>query len=95
MKIPIIASLSVTFICILFPIITPLFLGLAVFLFLTNRMFTNQNFIVQDENNESFKKDINTIRTNQNTLLSEIQKVSRFIYGKNKENSRQVGKTKI
>jgi len=81
---PIIISIGITIICFLFEKITPLFLGAAVYVILTNRQRTNENFMVQDENNTTFRSDIDDLKKNQNMLNSNISKLSKIIYAKKK-----------
>ena len=88
MIIPIIISVGITVICLLFQKITPLILGLVVYFILTNRQFINKNFSIQDENNISFRDDIDSLKENQNVLNSNINKFIKLFYAKKKTDDR-------
>lgn len=88
MIIPIIISVGITVICVLFQNMTPLFLGTVVFFILTNKHFINENFMVQDENNDLFRKDIDTLKQNQNVLNSNVNKFIKLFYAKKKTDDR-------
>jgi hypothetical protein len=91
MIIPIIISVGITIICFLFQKITPLFLGMVVYFILINRNITNKNFIVQDENNVTFRDDIDTLKQNQNVLNSNMNKFIKMFYAKKKTDERNNG----
>jgi len=89
MIIPIIISFGVSLICFWFQNITPLFLGATVYFILTNKQFVSKNFIIQDENNITFRKNIDDLKQNQNVLNDNINKCIKIIYGKKKTNERK------